>query len=189
MKPEAAIHGFDAIMHALEQVEPKLQKASMRELRKVASTAGSKARASYPSNQAMPSGFTYVNASGAAPVSHTSRKRAFPRYDQGKARAGVKVTTRQGNRKMRSIFGQRFGFVNMMGLTLDDAAGAILETAGTKWPNGRTPAGGRLIGAFSDVTGVASQLYKVVLPQIIAVRADVTGIAKRAEAAVTRVGR
>lgn len=176
-------------MHALEQVEPKLKKRAMREMRKVANTAAKNAREAYPANDDLPSGFTYVNKSGAEPVSRTGRKRAFPRYDQGAAQAGVRVTTRQGKARGRLISGARYGFVNMMGLTLDDAAGAILETAGTVWPNGRTRSGGNLIGGFVSATGVASQLFKVVLPQIIASRPDVKGIASKAEAEVSKVGR
>lgn len=182
------IQGLDRILRTLDLVEPKLKRQTMGRLRIVAGRAAAWARYSYPSNDEVPSGFSHVNKSGRAPVGRV-KARAFPRYDQQEARAGVKVTTRKGRAKIRNVNGARYGFVNSIGLTLNDAAGAIMETAGTKHPLGVSPAGAGFIRGISRATGVGIPLYKVVLPKIIASRPDVADIARDAEHLISRVGR
>lgn len=181
------IDGMDRILRTLDLIEPKLKRQTMARLRKVAGHAAVWARASYPSNEQVPSGFSYVNKSGRAPVGRV-KARAFPRYDQSLARDGVKVTTRKGRAKIKNLNGSRYGFVNLIGLTLNDAAGAIMETAGTKNPLGRSASGAQFIRGIAAATGVGVPLYKVVLPKIIDSRQDVTDIAHDAEKMITRAG-
>jgi len=182
------ILGADRILRTLDLIEPKLKRQTMTRLRKVAGHAAVWARASYPANDQVLSGFAYVNKSGLPPVSRTNRARAFPRYDRSAAQDGVKVTTRKGKAKIRNLNGSRYGFVNMIGLTLNDAAGSIMETAGTKNASGEHPAGIGFIRGMAEATGVGIPLYKVVLPKIIDSRQDVSDIVASAERMITKVG-
>jgi hypothetical protein len=184
-----SVRGVRQFIAALDDVGPDLDKATMKELRRVAAHAATWARASYPATDAVPSGFAYVNKSGNAPVSRTGRARAFPRYVRSQAQDGVKVTTRQGKRKTRTVGRNRYGFVNAIGIAVDDPAAAILETAGTKNAGGNTSAGGRLIQGLAAATGVGVPLYKVVLPKIIDSRSDIDRIVAKMDSSLTKVGR
>ena len=112
---------------ALREFTPNLAKEQSKELRKAAASVVTRARSLAPTNSSMLSGWTKKGSSEGI------KYRAFPNYDQATVQRGIKFTDRPTKPN-------RSGYVYLARIVNSSAAGAIVETAGRKNPNGREQA-------------------------------------------------
>ena len=123
------VEGLDETLAALRKFYPHTYREMNREIRPVMRGLVRTAQSYVPDTIPHLSQWSYVNKSGKAPQSMTSRERAFPRYDANEVRRGIKYTTGKSRKNSK-------GWVSIYTIWNQSAAGAIAETAGRANPWG-----------------------------------------------------
>ena len=121
-----AIEGLDSTLKALRKLSPEIYKQMNREIKPALKSITAQAKEYLPSN--IPGLSNWTNASHEA-KSRTSRVRAFPTYDLTKAKSGIRYSSTP--RKLNTT-----GWTALYAIWNVTPAGAIIDTAGRKNPNG-----------------------------------------------------
>lgn len=187
------IKGLAETLEALKKFDVSLERKGREELKKAAIIGELVAKAETPREGQVPSGFAYINQTGAEwyGTRGTAKARAFPRYNRDDARASIKTTTR-ADRKERFVRERRYGFVNIVGIEMTDPAAAIIAGAGTM-SAGQSEKGRRFINVIAERTGIKRPLYRILLPAVIKTRpyvmASLKMVADEQMAIVGRISR
>lgn len=174
------IDGLDQTLRALRDFDISLERRGRDALKSAAIVGELVAKSMVPKESQVPSGFAYYNKTGDGVPKATkasNRSRAFPRYDSDEVRNSIKTTTRQ-DRTDRASRARGRGFVNVVGIEMTDAAGAIVAAAGTA-SNGQSTKGHRFIYVIAERTGLRRPLYRILLPAVIKTRPYVMRSLKR----------
>lgn len=144
------VKGYREILQHLDEIEPGLKKATMKEINAAARVATLKARGYVPAESPI---------SGWARDNYQPGSRWYARsFDRADMVRGIQ--TRRGHSKK-----DRKGYVNEVGVTNKKPAGMIYELAGSK-SRGKTNAGRRFVQAISD-SGLHAPLRRVVIRAVI----------------------
>lgn len=119
------LSGAPKLRLAMKRFPTELDKETQKGLRRVLASVTGKAKGYLPSNEQMLSGWT-----NSASSEETTKYRAFPKYDQGKAIKGIETKTKPSKPT-------RNGWVSLVSIANTSAGGAIYETAGRKNPQGQ----------------------------------------------------
>lgn len=128
------VEGIPELRRALKAFAPDLRKEMDAEIRVALKEVVNAARAKVPGG--VPGNLYNWQDRGIEPVSRTSKFRAFPKYDSNTIRKGLTYSMGRTRRN-------RYGFAGLYSLFNKDAAGAIVEKAGTISPFGRKQMGNR----------------------------------------------
>lgn len=132
------VEGIPELRRALKAYAPDLRKQMDAEIRVALKEVVSEARAKVPNGT--PGNLYNWTDRGIEPISRTSKFRAFPKYDAQTIRSGLTYSMGRTRRN-------RYGFAGLYSLFNKDAAGAIVEKAGTISPFGRKQMGNRGSGS------------------------------------------
>lgn len=132
------VEGIPELRRALKKFAPDLRKEMDAEIRVALKGVVSAARAKVPGGT--PGNLYNWTDRGVEPISRTSKLRAFPKYDASTIRQGLVYSMGRTRRN-------RYGFAGLYSLFNKDAAGAIVEKAGTQNPFGRKQMGNRGSGS------------------------------------------
>jgi hypothetical protein len=128
------VEGVPELKKALKKFAPDLRKEMDKEIRTALKEVVDAAEAKVPGSA--PGGLYNWQDTGVETISRTSKFRGFPKYNAGEIKDGL--TYSLGARRRNSA-----GFSGLYSLFNKTAAGAIVETAGRKSPNGRKQMGNR----------------------------------------------
>lgn len=144
------ISGYRELLKHLDDIEPGLKKATMKEINAAARVATKAARGFIPAESPL-SGWDKAN--------YSQGSRWFERsFDRSVIVRGIQ--TKRGHSKK-----DRRGYVNEVGVTNKSAAGMIYELAGSK-SAGYSRAGQRFVQAISD-SGLHMPLRRVVVRAVV----------------------
>ena len=132
------VEGIPELRRALKAYAPDLRKQMDAEIRVALKEVVNDARAKVLGG--VPGNLYNWQDRGIEPVSRTSKFRAFPKYDATTIRQGLTYSMGRTRRN-------RYGFAGLYSLFNKDAAGAIVEKAGTISPFGRKQMGNRGSGS------------------------------------------
>ena len=144
------VTGYRELLRHLDEIEPGLKKATMKEINAAARVATIKARGYIPTE---------------SPLSGWDRSRYSPEarwyarsFDAADMRRGIQ--TRRGHSRK-----ERRGYVNEVGVTNKKPAGMIYELAGSK-SSGASRSGRSFVQGISD-SGLHAPLRRVVVRAVI----------------------
>lgn len=132
------VEGIPELRRALKKFAPDLRKEMDAEIRAALKEVIDDAEAKVPN--ATPGNLYNWTDRGIEPISRTSKFRAFPKYDAETIKNGLVYSMGRTRRN-------RYGFAGLYSLFNKDAAGAIVEKAGTISPFGRKQMGNRGSGS------------------------------------------
>lgn len=138
------VEGVPELKKALKRYAPDLLKQMNAEIRVALKEVTNDAKAKVPGQA--PGNMYNFQDKGVEPVSRTSRKRGFPKYNSSVIRRGLTYSIARGKRN-------RKGFASLYSLLNKSAVGAIVETAGSQNPTGRPQKASRQYGQSSKEIG------------------------------------
>lgn len=138
------VEGVPELKKALKKFAPDLLKQMNAEIRFALKEVVTDAKSKVPGQA--PGNLYNWNDSGTTPVSRVKGRRAFPLYNSNIVRRGLTYSI--GRQKRNSK-----GYASLYSLFNKSAVGAIVETAGSQHPYGRTQKAGRKYGESSKNIG------------------------------------